>query len=304
MAEEQFDTTLDEKPVIEEPKPPKPKKSYTGLIIVILLIVIVGLIFFIFVYTKGNGGISELFKKKTATATTTQTTESSATKTTSKSLTKTVDPYSGWKSYKSDKYALSFKYPSDWNDATEGKNEDLEMIPVDYTGISFGDDSKYSVALSKTTDYTDQSKDSVDLLKRIFDGSSNEVTTIWLPPGNAAIQAYVIPKYIETTDRKWRGIYYFANIGNGYSTAITALAVLTDGNDNIVQLSLTGDSIKSSEYPCISGEQTDCSSSKLEEQVSGFHEYINTIDEANSSETVIKDFHSTLKKVVASLQSV
>ena len=272
----------------------RPKRKSVSWLVIILLVIILALI----------GVVSWLVIKKpvkvgqTATPTATAAT---AKKTATKTAVKTANPYSDWKTYKSDKYGIQFKYPASYPDATEEENDVQGMIPVEYTLVKLSDDYTKSVDLSNTSAYSDQYKTDVDQLISNYNGTAEDMKPLWLPPGNAAIQASTVPEKYNTPDDKWRGIYYFATIGNGYSTKLTAMVVLTDGA-KIVQFAFADNSDKSSDYPCVTSNAS-CSGDQVEADAHKFWDYVNTLKNSDS-ETVMKNFRSTYKKIVNSLEAI
>ena len=209
-----------------------------------------------------------------------------------------------WKTYKNEKYDIQFKYPPTWEDAQEEENPSNEMTQVDYLNVKF--DEKYAkrVELSKISAYGDKYKEDTDLLLRVYNKTAEDIKPFILPPQNAAIQANTIPRYIESSNKKWRGISFFANIGNGYSTGLAGVAIMTDGGDNIAEFIISEDSNKSSDYPCINDSTAGCSGDDVESTAKRFWDYVNSINEESSDEPVIKNFYSTSKKVIDSIETL
>lgn len=164
----------------------------------------------------------------------------------------TPDPTNDWKTYLDSTYNLSFKYPSTWGLAngqvlTEGSGGWWEQ---GQTEIQFGtDQSSVTIDLTSFSTYdasvydSTSSKADLQILKDTFAArkviSSNAP---WLPLRNAQIAYHNTPHYIQSSDGKWRGEYYFAKITQEIIPTSPpyqlneVLLVLTDGTKNVVQL--------------------------------------------------------------------
>jgi hypothetical protein len=254
--------------------------------------------------------------EETATTTTTTTdTTATATTTTSPSSTTTTsnsgstgstttaiapNPTEGWKTYTDSTYHSSFKYPATWPNAqVEGVvGEPGTPTPVSYNSVVFGisDDAKYhirSVDLSNYTAYSGSGlEDSITKLQTLYTTkSATGAAKLWLPPSAASIMAASAPQYLETADAKWRGLYYFANIGQAYSTTISCMVIMTDGSANIVQLHLSVDSDNAAQYAATLGQDE------------SFQNYVKSLD-LNSTETIVTEFKSIYKIIAQSLTSI
>ena len=277
----------------------KPKKDRSLIVIVILLLIIAGMFFWIVGYWMGN-------KKNNQSANASPTATVSPTP---KLITTTADQYSGWKTYESSDYSLKFKYQGDWNDptVTVNKKSDQGMIPIDYTNVAFKNSNgeTVSVQLSKVSAYDEESaeiKSNVDKILKVYKTKGAlGAEGIWLPYSNAGIQATNSAKYIETADGNYRGIYYFANISQGYSSEITAITIMTDGIENIFQLQYSAESANKDDYPCINSSS--CSSEEMQADMKKFQDYVRNLDDS-SSEPVVKELNGTLKKIAQSLEAV
>lgn len=281
----------------EETKPVLPKhKPWLMIALLGVILVLVAIVIYLLVVKKP-------FNQTAVTTATPSATAATVNKTATKIATKTVNPYSGWKTYKSTKYGVRFKYPSDYPDATENINDpqDIVITPVEYTTVKLSDDNTKSVDLSNVSVYGDDFKTDIDLLISNYNGTAEDMKTLWLPLGNAAIQANTVPEKIATPDNKWRGIYYFANIGNGYSTKLTAMVVLTD-KTTIVQFALADELDKSADYPCLLSNSS-CSADQVKSDARKLWDYVNTLKN-DDNETVMKNFRSTYKKIIDSLKSI
>lgn len=240
----------------------------------------------------------------TSTATTTPP-SSTATTTNSGSTDSTAttiapNPTEGWKTYTDSTYHASFKYPATWPNAqVEGVvGEPGTPTPVSYNSVVFGisNDAKYhnrSVDLSNYTAYSGSGLESeVTKLKTVYTSKSAAgAAKLWLPPSAASIMAASTPQYLETADAKWRGLYYFANIGQAYSTTISCIVIMTDGSANIVQLHLSMDSDNAAQYTATLGQDE------------SFQNYVKSLD-LNSTETIVTEFKSIYKIIAQSLTSI
>lgn len=167
------------------------------------------------------------------------------------------DAVEGWATYTDKEHQLSFRYP-----ATFGAPKVTVVEPSvdgpwwDFAGTSlvFGDYVR-SIDLTtydsylKSTSADAELKANVGTLQDIFvaRGKTNlkpPSKPIWLPPANAAITHYTRPRYIENSAGTFRGVYYFARIGqddppeglNPEGRLEDLVIVLSDGKSRIFQL--------------------------------------------------------------------
>lgn len=208
-----------------------------------------------------------------------------------------LDPTAGWKTYSDSTYGLTFKYPADWTAPTyeSVKANDSGMISVNYDYLDFkGSSTKYlikSVEISKTTDYPTTLQSKVNALLSVYNNKNLATASkLWLPGGNASIIAASAPTYLETSDGTFRGIYYFANIGQDYSTNLDCLVLITDGT-NIIQFHIAMNSDNAVQYQNSTGQNSE------------FNTYVQSLD-LNSSETIVKEFKDIFKLMAQSLQQV
>jgi len=211
------------------------------------------------------------------------------------------------KTYADQDYSLSFDYPSrlglpqatSIQPESEGPWWDFKQ-----NSIVFGD---YSVVVSATTldsirmseNASGELKKDVDSLVTVFKNRKSNLTTpLWLPPSNASIQYHTTPQYIENSDGSFRGVYYYAFIGqelpeevNGSVKMGDIVAVVSDGTGRIFQ-------VHARLYPDYGSADS--------------YEYENVSCMDNESKTakcvvnkqVTADFSSTYKKMIESLKSL
>lgn len=308
IKEEKTTETAEKEPA-ETKKPANPNKKRNILLIILIVLVVVLLGVLAYFLGRNTGKKDDTTATVTPSTTVLATTTVSATATAKATATATPDPTTGWKTYSNSDIGLQFKYPNSWSDPTEEKQvgSSDSPIPVDYTYVDFkGSGTQIKSAdLSKVSSYSGSAiEENKNKLMTVFSTkSASGADKLMAPSANAAIMANTVPKYIQTADAKFRGIYYFATIGQSYSTTLDAVIILTDGSDKIVQFLFSADSIKSSDYPCISGTDSNCSGSDLEDQTTKFNTYVAAITDT-SSETIVKDFNSTYKNIALSVKSL
>lgn len=288
----------------ETPKFTEPKVRKDKIWKIIALMTVCAIVFGAVGYYAGQGK-----DENTNIAEATKTADLSsiiqtATNTATASATKTTDITSNWKTYSNDKYGISFKYPDSVGSptATEYAKGDVPT-PVDKTSVKFDYEKGKEIYLdlTKVSDYADSTaSENYNKLASVYDSkSATGAEKLWVPPSNAGIMAASTPKYIESADGKFRGVYYYANVGQDYGVAIEAKAVLTD-KTNVVQFAFHGVTNQEMKYNCFFGAQQ-CSQDKLTEQFEEFKTYVNGLDDS-SSETVIKEFTLTFRAMVQSVK--
>lgn len=210
-----------------------------------------------------------------------------------------IDHTAGWATYSDSDYSTDFKYPKDWTSLLKP-----EKVVSDPEGPYFEINSNFinipdatdahpirSITLSNFSAYGSDYKTQTDSLKAIYTNKSAAgAKNILLPPVNAAMSAYTTPVYIESSDGSYRGVYYFATIGQDMGTALDLVAVLTDGT-NIFTLHVSRGSDKSSDY-------LPMTESKFEL----YKTYVKTIT-LESSETLVQEYNNTYQYLIKSLQS-
>jgi hypothetical protein len=216
------------------------------------------------------------------------------------STTPTTDETTGWKTATDNTYGLSFKYPSTWPNAKIESSAGGEnaIQPISSDNITFGantsSDDFYirDVNVTKYSDYPDSWSDKLTVMKKVYTNKNAIGADKLLLPGvEAATMANTAPTYIATADGKWRGIYYFANIGQAYTTEISCVIQMTDGTNNIVQFFVSQDSKKAAQYKGKLGEN------------SPFLTYVSSLT-ASSDETVVTNFNEIFQYMAKSLKSL
>lgn len=209
---------------------------------------------------------------------------------------------SEWKTYQNKSYGVSFKYPKEWPTPKEEKiSKDDEPILVASTYLDFNSTNKaiqYSADISNFSGYGAAYSKDLEKLKTIFaskkvDGNEK----LWLPPSNAMIVAHSKTSYIETPDKKYRGLYFFANIGQDISTDLDCLIIMTDGTENIIQIHIAGKSIKASDYQ----KQNITQNEKAQKD---FQNYVKSLTSKSTDEPIIKDFASTYSVIAKSIKGI
>jgi len=216
-----------------------------------------------------------------------------------------ADPTDGWQTYLDSKYELSFKYPADWQEPeVDDIKADQAISLIDYRYVDFKE-SGYrirSVDLSFYKEYQDTNQEEdLEKLKEVYQSQSAAgADEIWLPHGNAAFGASTKPEYLETEDGQYRGIYYFANIGQAYTTDLDCLVIMTDGASKIFQLHIAKKSDYSDQYEVeFSG-----SSSEYSKAYQKYYDYVETIDSQTSDESLVEEFNSIYKYIALSLETI
>lgn len=210
------------------------------------------------------------------------------------------NPTEGWKTYTDSTYHASFKYPATWaNAVAEGiVGEENTPTPVSYNSVVFGTSSsgKYGSRVAELSNYTAYANsniaEDITTLKGVYTSkNAASAAKLWLPPGGASIMAASAPQYIETADGSWRGIYYFANIGQAYTTTLSCMIIMTDGSASIVQLDIAMESDNAAQYTSTLGQNEN------------FPNYVKSLD-LNSTETIVTEFKSIYKIIAQSLTSI
>ncbi len=220
--------------------------------------------------------------------------------TTTGTKTKEPDPTEGWKTVKVESHNLQFKYPEKLGNPEKEEHtpSEMDIVPsVKQQIVRFTGSNATKVAVVDVISIADYKKNNqfaekLATIKNIYEKSSaegaEELTATFI---NAATLASTSPQYIETADKKYRGIYYFANIGQANTTELSSVIVMTD-NKNIVQFIFTHEADNASQY------ETD-----LYEPNSALMSYVKSLTE-NSNETVARNFKETYKLMAQSLEEL
>lgn len=206
-----------------------------------------------------------------------------------------------WPTYQDEKYRLSFHYPLDWLTPTTTEIKKDPAIPTalfNYNSLNFGSTDKIKlILLSGYETYIGTARENdLNKIKKVYlDKDPKGLGGIWLPPAEAAIFAPSTAYYIETYDKKWRGIYYFASIGQVFNTNLNLIAILTDGIGKIFQLQISVDSVRKLEFEArnISKEETQRE----------FFDYVKSLSNTYTDEPLIKSFNETYKYIILNLKS-
>ncbi|MEK7096387.1 MAG: hypothetical protein AAB881_00335 [Patescibacteria group bacterium] len=205
-----------------------------------------------------------------------------------------------WKTLTDKTYNLSFEYPDTWPDgaATYEAGVADSPQPVNQDSILFGGKSEGNgyyirgATVTKYSDYPNTSAATLTKMKNVFNNKSAAgAEKLMLPGVNAGILANTAPTYIATDDGKWRGVYYFANIGQAYTSYVSCVVQMTDGTNNIVQFLFSQDSKKAAQYQTGLGEN------------SPFLTYVKALTTA-SDETVVTNFNDIFQYMAKSLKSL
>jgi len=160
-----------------------------------------------------------------------------------------------WLTYTEPQSEITFSYPSEWGSASSAAAEkfNLTWSQVPVSNVVF-DNLKGSfsrqVSISKIKDYQALKSDSgfvthdFRALMNVYQNSNadNLESSIWLPPSNAGVLYRSKPQYVESASGDYRGVYYFAFIGQanpfkGAKQAVltSMVMVMTDGDQNVIQ---------------------------------------------------------------------
>jgi len=210
-----------------------------------------------------------------------------------------ADPTENWNKYSDNTYSLSFKYPKDWTSlkvekiTPEAEGPYWEVIS---NNINIPDNTNAHlirlISISNLSDYSADYKSSVDAIKKVYTSKSAAgAGAIMLPPVNAATTAYSTPVYLESTDQSYRGIYYFANIGQDRGLSLDFVAVLTN-NTNVVTLHVSRTTDKTGTY-----------SADTDAGFELYKNYVKTVTAA-STETLATEFNNIYKPLVNSLKAL
>jgi len=210
-----------------------------------------------------------------------------------------TDPTDGWKTFTDSNYATTLKYPSTLpvptlsvvkmgaQDIFPNINWDNIKFPVQVAEQSYGT----SVNISTLAEYKNSSAyvQSYNQIMSVYNNkNASGASKLLMPPENAQITASSSPTYIENTNGEYRGIYYFANIGQDYSTDLALIAILTN-NKNVVELNVTMNSDKSAQYTSTLGKD------------STFPSYVANLN-SSSDETIANEFLSTYQYLIKSIK--
>jgi hypothetical protein len=218
--------------------------------------------------------------------------------------TPVVDVTADWKNFKDNTYSLSFKYPATWKvkSSLDLKKNDEEMTYVDQSLTVFNDSvGDVKTYLTNIADYDKTAeaftKDTDEILavynnKKV--GANTGAEKIWLPSSNAPILATSLPEYIESKDGTFRGIVYFANIGQGFDMSLNCMIVMTNGK-KIFQLDADKSSVKADFY------NAKVATLGQDGVAKEFQAYVKTLTSKNVEETVIKNYNDIYKNIALSL---
>ena len=141
---------------------------------------------------------------------------------------------------------------------------------------------------------SDAVKTDVNSLLSVYNSKSigSLSKALWLPPSNAAIEANTKPEYIESTDGKFRGVVYFANIGQDIGFSLDSMIVMTDGN-YVYQLQVNDVTSKYNSY--------DKSDANVQNSNNEYLTYLKTLTSKSSGEPIITDFNNIYKLVAGTV---
>lgn len=182
-----------------------------------------------------------------------------------------VDATKDWKTYEDKTYGISFKYPKDWTDSPKVNNYEGSEAMIDRASreIVFKDFDKdklsATVSFSNYDTYKTDFSDSITALQAIYTNKKVSSTDNKLSFPPLPIIAKSSAKYIETSDGKFRGLYYFANVGQDTSSNVYDIIILTDGQSKIVQIKAGRDTtVMQSEFACVkTGKCKDADSANI-----------------------------------------
>lgn len=182
--------------------------------------------------------------------------------------------------YSDPKVDLAFVYPTNWGDAKPENCLSAEQsltcsFDARYIGFDVDPESDFHDIKITDLDVYDDDEDKVlerDMLLDVYKTKSADGVDVplWLPPSNAVIIAAMDPTYIESADGSWRGVYYYASVGqndpnfdSNTKTANHISLIMTDGESKIIQLEILRDSTTSATtYPL---KQQDCMSTGIDD---------------------------------------
>lgn len=283
----------------------------TGLVLLVLLLAALATYLWIGYKTKKTDEENNRLRTRTIESKTEKpATEEENTQTTpvAQPVTPTViNPTTDWNTYTDTHYKISFKYPKTWKapiatfiDGSGGES----MIPLSQQNVNFDqtpDATNHNVVdLTNFTDlasyYTasslSQADSSLQTLKNVYTTrSASAASKLTVIPVNAGVFAATAPTYIESTDGKWRGVYYFANIGQAFGTTLYCVINMTDGTANVAQLFFSAPSDKAAQYEATVNQEN-----------SPFLEYVSALT-LDSSEKLVNDFKNTFQYMAKSLKT-
>lgn len=240
------------------------------------------------------------------TSTTTTATETTTKTTPASPPAPAVDPTASWKPYSDTEYGVSFKYPTTWPAfaaSTIKENADGPFWEFNANLLNFGNYDK-TVELSTYDSYRKSANSDaalnieVDRLAKLFTTKNADTApAFWLPPSNATIAYHTTPIYIENKTGTYRGVYYFAAIGqdtpgqeNGAYKLNDFMLVLTDGTSKIFQFQ---------EFSNVKNQDAD---------TAAYEPATSCIDSSGNAAScvvnkqLLTDFESEYKNVAASVQ--
>jgi len=210
-----------------------------------------------------------------------------------------VSATAGWKTLTDSHFGISFKYPATWPTSKSAymTAEENDLIGVAESWASLTTDTladkgktRY-VRIAKLSDFVnDPSKNQATQLKAVYANKSAAaaVKGTMLPPVNAATSGATTPVYIQTADGVFRGISYFASIGQDYSTTIDCVIVMTD-NTNVITFHFAMPSDKASQYTMADGTVS-----------STFITYVQSLT-SSSTESLVSEYNSVYKNIALSV---
>jgi hypothetical protein len=197
-------------------------------------------------------------------------------------------------------FRIRFSYPVSWGKAKTEKwvKDDISVL-VDETYVSFeGGSAGYDirgVGFSKIASYSAEYKTGIDLMKRVYAQRSAAGIVadraVEVPPVNAGWMAVTAPRYIESADGTFRGVYQFASIAQDVSPNVDCVITLYDGKESIVRLHVA----RQSDNPQYTFQKI-----QSESGMKAFHRYIAGLTES-SNETVVREFSGMYREIAKSL---
>ncbi len=200
-------------------------------------------------------------------------------------------------SYSNPEFRIRFSYPSSWGKAQAEKYPKSDMLAVDETDVTFeGLKQGYeirSVVLTRLSSYGADCKAAIDNIKKVYSQRNvNGVPVILLPPPNAGVAAHTSPRYIENAGGSFRGMYYFASIGQDVASYVDSMIILFNGRDDIVTIHIS----RLSDNPAYSFQKI-----QNEKTFQAFKTHIKNLTET-SPETTAREFNEIYKEIARSVE--
>jgi len=263
-----------------------------------------------------NAKVTSATKAPSKTVTSGTTVNSGATVSTGTTVTSgaattgtaVANPTASWKTLADSHFKVSFKYPSTWavgaggNTYVTAAQNEMGGVAETYIDLTAVSGKSRSVYVTKLADYVNNAANQSNAAKiksvytsqaaptSISTVSGSQTVGLFLPPVGASAYSPSKPTYLATADNKFRGFYYFANVGQDANANIDCIIMMTDGT-NLITFDFANVSDKAASYPMAANGTGNAS----------FNAYVSALTASATGETTVTEFNSIYSLIAKSL---